>query len=351
MEPKLLGKGGYGAVVQQGNVAVKQFKKHRHLIQEVYVLAYLKDCPHILQVKGCDFDNLTMRMQLWDCSLQDVLKNVWSGREVLSLSCKHAIFKSALMGIAYTHSRKLVHADFKPSNILVNKDRTLAVVSDCGLTSISNRARTDLTTQVFSPTDVEVKYRSHDMFGVALVGIELFGGYRVHRALSTKELHNLIKEFRESSMDSKLKSCLCAMATTDPAKCIRANEVIKILYQKTVPEVSTPDVNIDKLLSANQLLQIETDTKALCKKYDIHRGKRCSRCTMTLLSSMEKVDKYKIRFYSTVMCFVFSSIFGNVRMKLEQVLEELGHANTEKLNAALSTIVSVPQVLSLIYAA
>ena len=345
--PKILGSGGYGSVTQDGNSAVKHFSKHRHLIQEVYILAYFRDCKNILKVRECNFDTLTMKSELWNSNLQNILKDNWSGKHKLSSTCSHAIYKSILIGLHFMHIRHTVHADIKPSNVLVSADRMSACLGDLGLSSICNKARTDLTTEVFSPKDRILHYRSHDMFGVALIGLELLAGYRVYCSLSSKDVRQVIST---SNMPPEFKNCFKAMVSENPRKCLKPGDVLQSLYNIQITNYFRPCVRLDKLLSLHSQVSIEELTKSISKIYNIYRPKRCSRCTMTLISRLPDIDFNKLRMYTIVMCFVFSSCFGNRRMKLTEILKELGETQTTSLNAALATIAVTPEVINLMYA-
>jgi len=135
-----ISQGGYGTVFRgslempnmQGArmVAVKEMKGERRvrlyeLLKEACVMASLNH-PNICQFLGVCADASARKhfivSQLMDCSLFDLIhqpyKLRWHGELTVPLVIN--LSKGICAGIVYIHGRKLVHADLKSSNILID---------------------------------------------------------------------------------------------------------------------------------------------------------------------------------------------------------------------------------------
>src|SRR5689334_17210470 len=105
-----LGRGTYGTVVKENNVAVKTYHKLPHLIQEYVALRYLDDCKYIVHAKDVLYDKNQLVMDLYDMSL-----NKWLKSECSCNDCLQHIVHNILCGIIELHDRGLAHCDIKPS--------------------------------------------------------------------------------------------------------------------------------------------------------------------------------------------------------------------------------------------
>jgi len=109
-------------------VAVKDMKgdrmlRLRELLKEGRVMSSLHH-PNMCMFRGicADRSRATILSELMDCSLFDLIHQPsrlnWRGD--LTLPCVLRLSQGICAGIAYLHSKKLVHADLKSSNILIN---------------------------------------------------------------------------------------------------------------------------------------------------------------------------------------------------------------------------------------
>jgi len=141
-----ISQGGYGTVfrgalepsVDRGSlqahrthlVAVKEMKGERkvrlyELLKEACVMASLRH-PNICQFIGVCSDASARKhyiiSELMDCSLFDLIhqphKLRWHGE--LTVSLVASVSEAICAGVAYLHAMKLVHADMKSSNILID---------------------------------------------------------------------------------------------------------------------------------------------------------------------------------------------------------------------------------------
>ncbi len=131
MADDLLGEGAYGKVYRNGTVAMKRFTMSAKdvdssMITELHAYARVQGFPGISwiidtsAVKMQDSLVITFTMPLADGTLCE-----------LTNFDKACVFKQALQAVQFIHSRGIVHADIKPSNILL-KDG-LVLLSDFGI--------------------------------------------------------------------------------------------------------------------------------------------------------------------------------------------------------------------------
>ena len=198
-----LGKGTYGQVRREGNEAIKYFRVLPELVQEYVVLLYLSDCPHVIKSLGASATKLSVRLPLYDCSLQQWLQT----NDVNQQSAKvDRIIYSLVRGLSDMHSRGIVHGDLKPSNVLVKEGDMMpgesrpesfsVVIADCGFSSVYKYAKIDRTAPAYR--DAKIVYDGHhDMFSLAVVLFEL-AGMKVRRIMSRAELVNIGRSLPQS---------------------------------------------------------------------------------------------------------------------------------------------------------
>lgn len=175
---KELGGGTYGTVFELNGMAVKSFEKRHSLIQEYCVLQYLKGCDYIVKPLYIDLDKLCLGMDLYEKDF-----DTWIGykdkKEAKKKSDRNYkeylfMFEQLLKGLIYIHDLNMVHADIKPSNILVKGSK--CVIADCGFVSIEDNDKCILTAPRYREPIPTFK-SAHDMYSCGIMLVEFFGSY------------------------------------------------------------------------------------------------------------------------------------------------------------------------------
>lgn len=346
---KKIGKGSYGEVVTDGEVAIKKFQSLTDLIRESFCAVYFsRDCPDTVQIHGCDFDKLTLTMDLWSCSLQSILDKKLLQSKDLTLASKHAIFSSILKGIANIHNKCLVHADIKPGNILCNKELTKAVISDYGLSSINFSAKISCTSPAYKPLKASHNHRSYDMFAICLIGLEIFTSFYVTKRYTKSELRSVVRRYH---LEDRLKSCLLEMLTENPRECILAEDAHERLYNTTVsfPKLSAVSVHLP---DSKVKKYIKEETINFFATHSIRRPERCYKCILLICGSLfgeSDLSNERIVRYTYVMFYVFSIVFGK-KVPLAIIQKNINVKGTKEISLTLATILENSYVLKMMYA-
>lgn len=144
----LIGEGGFGLVywgelavsrTEKRKVAVKRMKRNsdfgfEEFLREVRILASLTH-PNIVEMVGfCNQrrEAIIIYEFMEGGSLLDALKNSKDGSLVLSWAMRRKIVMGVVDALAFLHSKRIIHRDMKPSNVLLSKD-FVPKISDMGL--------------------------------------------------------------------------------------------------------------------------------------------------------------------------------------------------------------------------
>ncbi|KAI5177772.1 Serine/Threonine-Protein Kinase Tao1 [Manis pentadactyla] len=197
-----VGQGGYGTVFfardvhTHDEVAIKRIpftgkramESWQGIIKEVRCLRTLKH-PNIVEYKGCYLreHRAWLVMEYCSGSVSDLLEFHIMPLQEMEIA---AIIHGALQGLAYFHSRAMIHRDIKARNILLTP-RGQVKLADFGFASMASYSKTFVGTPHWMAPEIilgrnEEQYDSKvDVWslGITCIEIEYVYGYRFMNAL------------------------------------------------------------------------------------------------------------------------------------------------------------------------
>lgn len=220
---ELLGKGGMGSVYRaldlrkkeagdnKPYVAIKllgdEFKHHPHALvtlqreaRKTQELAH----PNIVTVYDFDRDGdliyLTME-ELRGQSLDELIEN---SRDTLSLKQKLDVLQQIAQGLAYAHSKGIVHSDLKPANVFITEKNTVKLL-DFGIARAANQemyednfdaGRLGAVTFAYGSLEMlnfEPPHPSDDIYALGIIACELLGNKHPYQRINAQQvLHDAI---------------------------------------------------------------------------------------------------------------------------------------------------------------
>lgn len=242
-----LGRGACGNVVKALHlptlrfVAVKQISvfekgKRHQLVKELTALSAHQDCSNLINLHGAFYNEgcVSMVLKYMDrSSLQEAMGRLGSLDEHL---IRH-LSRGILLGLQHLHSKKLVHRDIKPGNILVNRKGEVKV-ADFGVLGVlehtNDLAKTHVGTMAYmSPERIQGQYAAPAdiwSFGMTVYALAMGkdpvsaneGYFGIVRRITEHPPPNLSEEHFSREIRSFLHCCLIK----DPSKRWSAEQLL-----------------------------------------------------------------------------------------------------------------------------
>jgi len=263
--PIHLGKGTYGSVVQIGDRAVKSFEYRKPLLQEYAALRYLSNtnCKYVVKVVDVDVENNQLSMEVYDMNLRKWrLKNI---KEDDYHTNARIILHDILCGLVELHDRGLVHADFKPGNILIRKKPLGAVLGDVGFVSIAKYTKVDRTGPLYrDPTPV--KDVAHDLFSLGMIMFELVTGNHLTRLGNHDEYQTIAQTYVK---DPEYLEIINNLFQADHTRRYSARALLMRIFGEDYPRWQVPDI----IATITPKPDIRTKFKAAAERFGVKRDK------------------------------------------------------------------------------
>jgi serine/threonine protein kinase len=346
-----LGKGAFGSVKADGSKAIKSFTELGHLLNEVFVTRYVNmlECPNIIKLKGCNFDALTMTTVRWHCSLDTALKTNLTKLQRKSLHI------CILRSMVYLERSFIVHADIKPSNILVDPSYMIACITDFGISSLSSAAKVRQTSPAFALPQNKVKnHRSHDMFSFVIVTLQLLFNYKITKAMKTRaELRQIVNI---TVFPKNLRDILLSLIKDVEVTSCTASQALYAIYGEIIPIKDTkPRVIIYEPEDQTIKAMISEEVMKMKKLFMLKRSDRCIQCCISLAASLD-LNREKAKIYSIIFSYLFTCVFGTskrldryTRMSKSDTLR-YADCSEAYLTICLNTIISDNETIKLMFA-
>ena len=230
---ELIKKGGFGSVYKAQNKMTKKnyaAKVINEISNELLhrEIEILKDAIHptIIKYFGYslkdfnDENNVTILMELANCSLSDFLKNIKKGLgpKEYNNTLVQIILVGISKGMKYLHDRNIIHRDLKPDNILLDENFH-PKISDFGLSkrfefgNSSYQSKVGIGTPEYMAPEVwNTNYnRKADVYSFGILMYETITGLDPRPALN----NNIIPDFN-IKIENKLKNLILKCLSNNP---------------------------------------------------------------------------------------------------------------------------------------
>jgi serine/threonine protein kinase len=185
-----LGTGTYGVVQKTDRGTVKKIASPRYystFLRELVILRYLNmgynSVNYIPTVLNFDVNHGTIEMKQYYKDFQR-----WLDNDGPDINIRGGIITPLIKSLLYLHVNKIVHADLKPGNIML--DGNSVIIIDFGISGTPKWCLSELTTPAYKDPSQNVSYPV-DIYGLGIILSEIMIG----ETLKSKrgEINNLVK--------------------------------------------------------------------------------------------------------------------------------------------------------------
>jgi len=177
-------------------------------------------------------------------------------------------FKQMVDGLSYIHSQHIIHRDMKLENIFLNKEKTMVVIGDFGLSNFwkpGSNLKTRCGSAEYAAPEILDKKKNYDQavdiwsLGIILYAMlsgqlpfEVIGGYNNIKELSDIIMSGLTRENFEKlgEVSVEVKLLISQLLVVDMNNRIKIEDVVKhiwitqIDYQPTISTTLTQDMQV-----------------------------------------------------------------------------------------------------------
>jgi len=352
-----LGKGTFGVVYKDGDIAVKKFKElgssgrdqHEIVVQEVILLGYLRESPYVARMKDFNLDKMEIRLHLYDMSLSDALNKYKFQYE----DCKK-VFRDILKGVSHMHSLDLVHCDLKHSNILVNINPLSAVITDPGLASLSKYGRFIQTPIGYRRpdsmlVDAHKHKEKHDYYSLSIIGTEMFGDIWFKSTVTPERLIQVIKNL---SIPDEIKIPLIELSKLESKIYPSIRSILIGVFKEdsvmAMPVIAPPSDN--RIPEVNEKYLYNT-IKKLCTDSKILKGNRAYNMLKERFNNPKytHVSLAEYPLYITCSVLIISAIFGRPGFGYESIKIATNNMySTGSINRVMTDLISKNELMEII---
>ncbi|KAI9557860.1 hypothetical protein GHT06_014611 [Daphnia sinensis] len=283
-----LGSGGYGSVFKgefQNDgvchiVAVKKVSLEKVNTKEEEALRELQDHQNIVRLFHCESDDhfrkeiffcMYYAMELCDASLDQLfLKSHDPQKYNGPIPSNMEVFSQLADGLEYIHSKKFIHRDIKPGNILIKRpsppdEKTIIKWADFGLSKDVNERGTRTMSKIVGTYTCDVFVLGLVIGYLFLNGKHLYGYAETEIHINIKDKRPIkIRDIKDELCDCNAYNILSRMLEDDPSKRITSKQVVKQLNSRETKHVYDPNNHLDHFLLDPNRIAREEEFRRLC---------------------------------------------------------------------------------------
>ena len=335
-----LGQGGFGIVREINGQAVKSFRKLYHMVPEVLMLKYMQNSPYVVKMIDYDFDALTVTMEKWDMNLRTALQTFSFEHEE-----KMEIIRQICCALSHFQSRRLIHCDIKPSNILfrIRDEKIEICLADLGLSSFDDFGKYSQTAASYRPINA-TDTSGHDMFGLSIIIVEMLTEKSVKKPTTSSQLRRIARE----RLSPDIYQVIRRIIPDDLSQSESAAFVLKELFnQREVFPFEILTMRRNKL-SSKLDTRIRDDWKSITCSNKINRKRRCHDCVVSFLNRRDQHDNITTTDCTTAITafsYIFSCLFGTPAFGRQEVRRLLGNRGMDQIVTIIELVLLDDQLI------